>query len=172
MSEEICFDPRIIQDKKIYIISWITTLKQIIEILGKLCSIHPKNTETYNYILDNFGDKYEAWTLEQKNDINNIFLDMMNIHKWSIMKLEYEMVSFRKLLNWTKILTNDDDINSKNAEDIIHIHERIINFADKHRVEKEKNVNEIIKERKKIELNILNKFKSMYNKCERLMFLD
>ena len=119
-------------------------MKKIIEILGKLCSILPKNTETFNYIVNNFVDKYEAWTLEQKNDIN-ISLDMMNIHKWSITKLEYEIVSFRKLLNWTKILTNDKVINSKNAEDIIHIHESIIIFAEKYRVEKEKKVNEIIR---------------------------
>ena len=160
--------------KKIYINIWLSTFQQLLECLAKFFAIHPKNTSAYNYLLDYFHDKYESWTISQKTQIESMLNQMIDIHKTSISNLKKEMLSLKTLLKWFKEETftnNKVDIMLRKPEEITEIFDNIQNYGEKERVKIEQNINIILKNRKELEKNILEKFDSMYDKCQRLMFL-
>ena len=163
-----------IEFKKIYISIWITTFGELLEILAKLFTIHPKNTLAYNYLLDYFHDKYESWTISQKNEIHSMLEDIIDIHQTSILKLKNEMHSLKILLKWFKEVTFDNnkvDIMLRKPEEITEVYESLQNYGEIERVEIENTINNILKFRKNSEKKILQNFDMMYEKCQRLMFL-
>ena len=160
--------------KKVYINIWITTFRDILEILAKLFSINPKNTTAYSYLRYYYHDKFESWTISQKNEIETMLNCISDIHRTSILNLKKEMVSLKILLKWFREVTfneNKEDIMLREPEELTKVFENLRNYGEIERVDIETNINAILKIRENSENNILEKFNSMYEKCDRLMFL-